>query len=171
MNWYKFAKDETYKQLVAKIKDVLRIHPLPLMLMDQYHIPIEDIDDHLDIEVADLDGRYAEGNGDRIRVDRSVLNKPNFVEEHFHYIMHEFFHWVKRRNEDLFYFNDEEEVQGFTLNIAWELLSGKTIDDIGRTIYPIIDGHFDREDEAREMYSKMLQEAQDIVNIVRRNNA
>jgi len=85
--------------------------------------------------------------------------------------MHEFFHWVKRRNEDLFYFNDEEEVQGFTLNIAWELLSGKTIDDIGRTIYPIIDGHFDREDEAREMYSKMLQEAQDIVNIVRRNNA
>lgn len=165
MSWYKIAQEHGERGSEERIKKILRSHPLFLKLMDEYHIPVEDLNNNLSITFVDLDGKFAEGNGREIRLDKSLLDDGNFLEDNFHYVVHEFWHWVKRRSEEIFYFNDEEEIQSFALGIAWELLRGQSVSSIAKTIYPIIQGHFDQEEQAMIMFKKMLTKAKELINV------
>ena len=88
MNWFKTAGDENF---VNKVKTILKKHKFIQTLSDYYHIPIEEVDSHLQIEVCDLNGKFAEGNGKLIRIDRQLL-EDDFFKENFHFVVHEFFH-------------------------------------------------------------------------------
>ena len=155
MSWYKLAQTAAAEQIVAQIKRQLRTSPFFLELLKEYHIPPEDVDNHLRIRFADLQGKFAEGNGEEIIIDEKLL-RGDFFRDNMHYVVHEFFHWLKRRAEAIFYFNDDEEIQAFTLAIAFEILGGRGEDEIMKKLYPIISGHFENDLDAQNMFAKML---------------
>jgi hypothetical protein len=126
--------------------------------MTEYKIPVEDVEDHLHIEFVDLKDKFAEGNGEEIRLDNSLLS-PDFLRQNFHFVAHEFFHWIKRRKEALFYFNDDEEVQAFVIAIAWELMNKRNPEEIQKKIAPIIQAHFQDREMTEEMYNDIFNKA------------
>jgi len=64
MGWFKESQNNIF---IQKVKAILKEHPFTKSIADYYHIPIEDIDTNLKIEIADLKGKFAEGNGNLIR--------------------------------------------------------------------------------------------------------
>ena len=163
MSWFISANNEHKAKIEQKIKQRLREHPFFQPIFEEYHIPVEDVDNHLKIIFTDLEGKFAAGNGEEIKLDNSLLEQ-DVLYNNFHYVVHEFFHWIKRRTEALFYFNDDEEIQSFSLAIAWELSNGKGIPEIQEIFLPIIAGHFHDESKAKSMFLKMLENAKDIIS-------
>ena len=155
MNWFKIA---SIKEIEDRIKKILKSHSFTKSIMDYYNIPIEDIDSHLAIEVCNLDGKFAEGNGKLIRIDRKLLKK-DFFKENFHFIIHEFFHWVKRRSEAKFYFNDPEEVQSFVMQMTWDLIQGQDREEVIKKIQPIIQTHFKDQMKFKNVFEEMVKKA------------
>ena len=168
MNWFKFSKND---KIINKIKEILKKHPFTKTLCDYYKIPISEIDNNMDVEIAELGGPFAEGNGKRIRIDPKIMKK-DFFEKNFHFIIHEFFHWIKRRSEDDFYLNDPEEVQSFVLQIVWKMINGDSEQDIKDNIFPIIQTHYKKNNKkAIEVFSKMLEQSKTIYRYyVEKNN-
>lgn len=158
MNWFKYSQ---YDNLASKIKDILKSNRFTIQLADYYHIPLSDIDDHMDIKVCELDGQFAEGNGKIIKVDKKLLDS-NFFTDNFHFILHEYFHWLKRRSEAKFYLNDPEEVQSFVIQIVWLMICGKCKEDIVNKIFPIIKTHYDEESRAKEVFMGMMEKAEEL---------
>lgn len=166
MSWYKKAQHNQQHVMIAKIKDILHTHRFFVKLMNDYHIPSDNIENNLKITFCNLQGKFAEGNGEEIKLDTRLLH-GDFFRDNFHFLVHEFYHWIKRRSEALFYFNDDEEVQSFTLGVAWELLNGKPEEKIAGIFYPIIAGHFKERANAKEMFAKILGQAKKIVSTYR----
>ena len=166
MGW--FLKAEV-NGLVSKIKKMLKTHPFTKAIAEYYHIPIDEIDKNLQIEICDLDDKFAEGNGKVIRINKKLID-DEFFEKNFHFVVHEFFHWLKRRSEDLFYFNDPEEVQSFVMQIAWELIDGKREEDVIKEIYPIIYNHYKDKDKFIKVFNDMMGEAKRLYKIYKANN-
>ncbi len=155
MGWFKESQNNIF---IKKVKDILKGHPFIKAIINYYHIPIKEIDSHLEIEVCDLNGKFAEGNGRLIRIDKKLLDE-DFFDSNFHFIIHEFFHWLKRRSEDKFYFNDPEEVQSFVLQMTWGLINGKSKEEVTRKIYPIIKAHFKNQKKCENIFNEMLSKA------------
>lgn len=161
MNWYKIAN---ILDFVTKIKNILKTDDFVKKLLAYYNIPISDIDNHLRIEVADLDDKFAEGNSTTIYLDKKILTE-DFFENNFHFVIHEMWHWIKRRSEKDFYFNDPEEIQSFVLAIVWELKNGKNEKQIQKALYPIIEAHFKDKSKAQNLFIKMYSEATRLLNV------
>jgi len=155
MEWFKESQNNNF---IQKVKDILKTHKFTISIADYYHIPLKEIDTHLQIEVCDLKGKFAEGNGKLIRIDKKLLD-DNFFKDNFHFIIHEFFHWLKRRSEDKFYFNDPEEVQSFVLQMTWNLISGKSKEEVVKKIYPIIKAHFKNNNKFENIFKEMIDKA------------
>jgi hypothetical protein len=166
MNWFKEANNDIFGK---KVKNILKKHPFTKSIADYYHIPIEEIDSHLEIEICDLGGKFAEGNGKVIRID-SRLMEDDFFKKNFHFIIHEFFHWLKRRSEEKFYFNDPEEVQSFVLQMTWELICGKSKEEVIEKVYPIINNHFSNITRAKEIFKQMIDKAISLYHIYKEQN-
>jgi len=160
-NWYTKANEQA---IISKIKNILKTSKLCIDLMQYYNIPVSDIDNHLTIEIRQLDDKFAEGNSSTIFLDEKLFN-GDFFNDNFHFVIHEFFHWVKRRSEKDFYFNDPEEIQSFTLAITWQLSHGKCEDFIRKTIFPIVQPHFKDQNEAQKLFEQMLSEAKRLVSM------
>jgi len=158
MNWYKIANK---KEMIDKIKNILKNNSFTKKLRNKYEIADEDIDNNMDIKIVDLCDDFAKGNGKEIMLDKSLFKGSfeNFLKNNFHFVIHEFFHWLKRRHENSFYFNDPEEIQSFILAIAWEMSVGRKDEDIVKKIYPIVEKHFDNKEESNKMFSEMLSKA------------
>ena len=165
MGWFKESQNNNF---IKKVKDVLKTHSFTRSIADYYHIPIEEIDTNLDIEICDLQGKFAEGNGKLIRIDRKLLDE-NFFNDNFHFIIHEFFHWLKRRSEDKFYFNDPEEVQSFVLQMTWDLINGKTKEEVIKKIYPIVKAHFKNDAKFKKIFEEMLNKAINLCKTYKEN--
>lgn len=162
MNWFKKSSNENF---VAKVKKLLKEHPFTKAISEYYNIPLSDIDNNLDIEIADLGGKFAEGNGKLIRLDKNVVN-DKFFTENFHFVIHEFFHWLKRRSEDKFYFNDPEEIQSFVLQMAWDIVAGNNPEKVAKKMYPVIKSHFKNDEQKLNMvFKEMLEKAIYLANI------
>jgi hypothetical protein len=161
MSWFKESQNNNF---INKVKEILRTHSFTKSIADYYHIPIEEIDTHLKIEVTDLNGKFAEGNGKVIRLDQKLLD-DDFFSENFHFVIHEFFHWLKRRSEEKFYFNDPEEVQSFVLQMTWNLISGKSKEEVVKKIYPIIKAHYENDNRFESIFKEMLDKAINLYEI------
>jgi len=162
MSWYTTSSDTKIPQGVeAKVKTILKKHQFFQNLLLSYHIPVEDIDNNLTIQIQDLKDKFAESDGEQIILSKKLFQHGEkfFFEHNFHFVAHEFFHWIKRRAEKRFYFNDLEEIDSFTLNIAWLLMSGYTPEMARKRIYPIVEGHFQDKSRAKELYITMEQDA------------
>lgn len=162
MSWYKKANNE---KIFSKIKDILKSNSFIVNLMTDYNIPVEDIDNHLDFEVKELEGKFAEGSGLVISLDPKLFAKNDFFKNQFHFVVHELFHWIKRRSEAKFYFKDSEEVQSFVLAIAWEIMAGKEIENIYKTIYPIIEAHFESDGNSKKVFEDMINQAKKLIEV------
>lgn len=160
MNWYN-KLDIDKSDFCEKVKNILRNHILCKNLMEHYKIDPSELDDNLDIEIKELKGKFAEGNGKIIRLDPKLF-EDNFYKDNFHFIIHEFFHWLKRRSEEKFYFNDPEEVQSFILAMTWDYCDGKNDKEIFDKFYEIIDGFYNEKDNAKEMVEDMMEKARTI---------
>lgn len=162
MNWFKKSSGNDF---IEKVKSTLKKHPFTQALASYYNIPISEIDKGLQIEIVDLGGKFAEGNGKIIRIDKKLM-QDDFFKENFHFVIHEFFHWLKRRSEDKFYFNDPEEIQSFVLQMAWEFVNGKDKKEVVEKIYPIIQTHFpDDGYKLNKIFKEMLEKAIYLANI------
>ncbi len=162
MNWYKRANSISEQELNQTLKDIIKSHRFFRKLMKEYNIPISEVDTGLIFKIADLGEKYAETNSREITFNSSLFTSGDFFKDKFFYFVHEFYHWIKRKAENLFYFNDPEETQSFTLSIAWEILKGNE-KTIFQTIYPIVKSHFKDENKAKEVFNKMVLEAKEIV--------
>lgn len=162
MGWYKQAN---YDIIFGKIKHILKSNSFINNLMNSYNIPIEDIDNNLDLEIKELDGKFAEGNGKLISLDPKLFKDKDFFENKFHFVIHELFHWIKRRSEAKFYFKDSEEVQSFVLAIAWEIMQGKRTEDIYTNVYPIIEAHFEDESDSKQLFNDMVNQAKKLIEL------
>ncbi len=162
MNWFKKSSNNDF---IAKIKKMLKGHPFTKALSEYYNISPSEIDNNLEIEIVDLDGKYAEGNGRLIRLNKKMVNE-DFFTDNFHFVIHEFFHWLKRRSEDKFYFNDPEEIQSFVLQMAWEIVAGKSAKEVKCKMYPVIKSHFKNDEQKLNMvFKEMLEKAIYLANI------
>ena len=85
--------------------------------------------------------------------------EDDFFKKNFHFVIHEFFHWLKRRSEEKFYFNDPEEVQSFVLQMTWELIQGKSKEMVIKTKYPIISAHFNSSNQSKDTFQEMLEKS------------
>ena len=155
MNWFKIAESDN---IVKKIKSILKEHSFTKLIANYYNISPQEIDDNLAIEICELEGKFAEGNGQIIRINEKLLDKE-FFKSHFHFVIHEFFHWVKRRSEQKFYFNDPEETQSFVLQMAWDLIQGKSEKEVSDTILPILQGHYKNKSKVGKVFNEMLNKA------------
>ena len=163
MGWYKKANKND--KIITKIKQILKSNNFINNLINSYNIPIEDIDNNLDFEIKELDGKFAEGNGVLITLDPKLFKDKDFFKNQFHFVIHELFHWIKRRSEAKFYFKDSEEVQSFVLAISWEIMQGKKINDIYKNIYPIIEAHFENEKDSKQLFQDMFNQAKKLIEL------
>jgi hypothetical protein len=164
MNWFKIANNDN---AVKEIKNILKTHPFLVGLADYYNISSDEIDNNLEIVVTRLDGDFAKGNGKKIFLDEELMD-DSFFRDKFHFVVHEFFHWLKRRYESNFYFNDSEEIQSFVLAITWQLINGKSKDDVVSSIFPIVKAHFKDGKKSLQMFSKMYEQAVYLSNIYKK---
>jgi hypothetical protein len=166
MDWY---KKENYTDISKKIKSILKNHPFIKEIMNDYNLDMSEIDDHLKIIIKLLQGKFAEGNGKEIIIDPKIL-KDDFFKNNFHFVIHEFFHWVKRRFEQKNYFKDNEEIKSFVLAITWELITGKNDNDIYKAIYPLVEPHFEKKEMSKQVFDDMLKRSKDLYNIYLKKN-
>ena len=162
MGWYKKANDE---KIFKKIKDILKSNSFIRNLLSEYNIPLEDIDNNLTLEIKELDGKFAEGNGLVITLDPKLFKEGDFFKDNFHFVIHELFHWIKRRSEAKFYFKDSEEVQSFVLAIAWEIMRGEDVKNVYENIYPIIEAHFENGNNSKKVFEDMVMQAKRLIKV------
>ena len=150
------------KNIIEKIKYTLKNNDFVKRMMEEYKIPLEDLDTNLSFKIEYLDGKFAEGNGHEIILDPKIITE-DFFEENFHFVLHELFHWIKRRVEAKFYFKDKEEVESFVISIVWLLLENKSDEEINKKIFPIIDSVFKDKKFSKIIFRKMLDRAKDLI--------
>jgi|TARA_Y100000310_G_C20592552_1_gene768842 DNA-directed RNA polymerase beta' subunit len=167
MNWYKSANKITEEDLNEKLKNLIKSNRLFLRLMDQHHVPVEDIDNNLEFKIQKLDGKHAEADAHQIIFNENLFTDNDFFENKLFFFIHEFYHWVRRRSEDRFYFNDPEEVESFALSVAWEILRGRERKDIEKSIYSIVQRHFKNKNKARKMFDKIFSRALKIISQIK----
>ena len=162
--WYREKQSNTKENINVRVKEILKNHPFFKILMDYYGVDYNDIDNHLDINIKKMDGKYSEGNGEEINLNEKLFNEDNLL-NNFHFIVHEFFHWIKRRAEDKFYFNDPEEVQSFVIAMTWELIRGKSKEDIKRFFAPIVFKYFTDKSKAQDTLEQMIEKSENLKNM------
>jgi hypothetical protein len=156
MNWYKLSNQE----LNNKLKDIIRHNSFMLKMLKNNSIPIDRIDKHLTFKIEDLDGKKAQSDSQTIIFDCKVFEN-NFVENGLHFLIHELYHWIIRQKEKNFYFADPEEIEAFSLGIAYELSKGLPLEAIAKIYYPIIQDHFDDKMDAKKLFQALVENAQE----------
>lgn len=161
MNWYKLSNQE----LNNKLKDIIRNNPFMLKMLKSNSIPVERIENHLTFEIKDLDGKKAQSDSKTIIFDKKVFEN-NFVENGLHFLIHELYHWAVRQKEKNFYFADPEEIEAFSLGIAYEISEGLPLEEIAKIYYPIIEDHFGDKQDAKKLFKALVLNAQEKIKFL-----
>lgn len=160
MNWYRKAQSNLDEPgLNEKLKALISSSPFFIHLFKTYDVPMDFIGKGLEFKIADLKGQYAKSKEGTIYLDDKILRSGKFFPDGIHFVVHELTHWLTRQRERECYFSDPEEVEAFTLGIAWEILRGKDKQYIHKVYYPIIRGHFDNDQQAMNLFEKFFQHA------------
>ena len=131
-------------------------------LMHDFEMDVSSLK-NLQIEIMPLDKKYAETDGDSMRLNEFLFDDGNFFKDFFFVVVHELVHWLSRKKEEEAYMNDPEEVLGFCASVAYEIERGTEIDAIWNLIYPKISWHFNDENDAREFFMNMIEKAQKLL--------
>jgi len=144
--------------VVEVIKQKLKQSRAIQKIFAQFEVSLDRLD-NLQIEIVPLEKKYAETDGEVMRINSSLFDDGDFFEKHFFIIAHEIVHWLSRVKEEDSYMNDPEEVLGFCSGIAYEIEQGTDPDIIWNRIYPKVEFHFHNEEDAREFFRNMYQKA------------
>ena len=156
MGWYKIS---TQNNINDCLKNIIKNNGFIRKMFDINSVPIDMIDTHLTFKFKNLKGKKALSDSKLIVFDENVFNNGIDSEENMHYLIHELYHWIKRQKEKTFYFADPEEIEAFVLGITYELLRGIPSEAIAKIYYPIIEDHFDENQDAQKMFKALLEKA------------
>lgn len=120
--------------------------------------------DDLKIEITDLEGKYAETDGECMRLNSMLFEDGDFLEKNFFVVPHEIVHFLSRKKEEKSYMNDPEERLAFVLSVAYEMECGLSLDVIWNKIYPKVKWHFHNEIDARTFFKSMVEKAREILH-------
>ena len=158
-SWYLSLKFASRQELNRRLKSIIRENSFFKKLFEEFSVPISKIDDNLTFQEKKLDGRYAQGNGEVIYINKRLLEEDGFFDDKIHLIVHELVHWLTRQREKSFYFTDPEEIDAFMYGMSYELLRGKKLKEVEQIFYPIISAHFDDKNNAKEAYKAFIRGA------------
>jgi len=160
MNWYKISTNIISEEdLNKKLKCWIKHNPYMLQLFRDAQVDIDEIDDSLRFEIKELKGEFAKADSDVIALNKKLFENECFFEDHLHFVAHEITHWLHRRAEDEWYFNDTEEFRGFAGAIGWEIFSGKDKKSIYEKFFSIILKHFKNKDSAKKFLDSIYNRA------------
>jgi len=161
MSWYRQAKvGLSQKELNVRLKKIVRESSFFQKLFEQYDVPMDKIDDELTFQAKKLHGRYAQGNGKFIFLNEKLFEDGRFFDERIHFVVHEMTHWLTRQREKQFYFSDPEEIDAFIFGMAYEIIRGKSELDIAKVFFPIIEDHFQKQQNAEELFHVLFSKAE-----------
>lgn len=165
MNWNKkssLSPEEV--SLNKKIKTLVKNSPFFKQLFMTFNVPLDRIDNSLDIRIVPLNGKNAKSNGKVIFINKKLYDRGDFIPNCLHFIVHELIHWLTRHREKDCYFTDPEEIQAFTMGMVWEILRGKGKEEIFKVYFPIIRAHFNNDEQALQLCEKFFAHAEEIKN-------
>lgn len=158
--WYIIAQTGMSNQeLNRKLKSIIRENPFFHKMFEEFDIPLDRIDDHLIFKAKKMHGIYAQGNGKYIFINPKLFEKGDFLEEKIHFIAHELTHWLTKQREKDCYFSDPEEISAFIFGIIYELLRGKSKQEIFHVLFPIIEAHFEQRQDAKQVFELLFKKA------------
>lgn len=159
MNWFKLAslsiKERDFNDF---IKNVIKKDPFFNKMFEIFDIPLDRLN-NVKFIIKKLNGKNAKSNSKLIILNKDLFDKAESLDDLVHYCLHEITHWLTRQKEKDCYFSDPEEIQAFSLGMAWELKRGKSKEDIYKIYYPIISKHFQDKEKANLIYNKILENA------------
>jgi len=158
--WYKFAKTGISEEdLNRELKDRIRKDMFFHRLFDDYGVSLDTIDNHLQFHIAELKDRHAHSKGEDIYLSNNLFSDGKFFDESLHFVVHELTHWLTRMREKISYFTDPEEIEAFTLGMTFEMLRGKSEQDIMSIFFPIIQGETNDPENAKKLFKSLLAKA------------
>lgn len=114
--------------------------------------------DKLEIQILDMEGKYGETDLHTMKLNSFLFTKGDFFRDYFFVPVHELIHWFFRFHEQ-HYFNDEEEVDGFVMSIAYEMESGSSLEEIFDKLYGKVSFHFHDKADAKEFFDALILKA------------
>lgn len=150
------------EQIAKIIKQKMASDLAVRKLFERFEIDVSRLNE-LEIQIVDLEGRYAETDDQRMSLDFGLFRGGNFFEDNYFVTIHELVHWLSRLKEKDAYFNDPEEVLGFVAAIASELQRGVDHDLMWNKIYPRVEFHFNNEHDARQFFEMSILKAQELL--------
>ena len=159
MSWFSFAESgQSSLDISRKIKRVIRTDPFFIRLFKKYDVPIDKVND-LVFKIKDLRGRHAQSNSKEIHLNSKLFEDGNFIKDRLHFVVHELIHWLTRQREKNYYFSDPEEIEAFTISMAYEIKNGKNKKQIFNTFFPIIKAHFENQSNAIKLFNAFYDTA------------
>ena len=162
MAWYISSKTKSSeKEINHRLKKILKTNKFFVDMFKAHSVPLDRIDDHLTFEIKELDGKKAQSDSKTIILNKKIVNNGDFFENGLHYVVHELHHWLTRQKEKNFYFADPEEIDAFSMGIAYEILRGKKPKEISEIYKPIIEDHFSEEKDANKLLKVLFYRAKE----------
>lgn len=149
-------------QIEKIIKDKLMNSQIVQNLLNEFELSKNRLN-NLSIKILPLDKKYAETDGESIRLNTILFDTENFFEDYFFVVIHELVHWFSRIKEEESYFHDPEEVLGFCASVAYEMEKGTDMDIIWNKIYNKVSWHFNDERDARNFFSNLIDKAKKLL--------
>jgi len=158
--WYVRAKTGLSKEeLNEKLKSFIRDSAFFHKMFDDYGISMDRIDNDLHFHLEPLDGMHARSKGKDVFLDDELFKDGDFFEDKIHFVVHEMSHWLTRLRENDCYFADPEEIEAFTLGMAYELLKGRGEREVAKLFFPIISKHLKISENADVLFGSLLTKA------------
>ena len=167
---YKYNKKKIdYDNLSLMIKNKIKNDNFLISIMKYYDLPESLIDSSMEIRFKNMsENEFAKADDQAITINKNLFN-GDVVKDNFHFIVHEFWHWVQRQHEKEFYFNDLEEIQAFVVQIAFFFKhyphdEARQLSEM--RIKPLIDAHFNDEKESDRLWDFLLSKAESLIGEV-----
>jgi hypothetical protein len=145
------------------IKKIIKRSPFFRKMFKAYDVDMDLMDEGLTFYVSDLGTKNAKANGKEIHINQKVIKENPKLEDVIHYIVHEMTHWLIRNREEDHYLFDPEEIDAFTLGMAYEIYRGTNQDKILKIYLPIFNKHFDDNYNAVKFFRKLYEKAKNLV--------
>jgi len=158
-------------EIAQKIKNELINSIVIQKLSKQLSVPAEIIG-RLNIQFVELEKEYAETDATTMKINKNLLKQEDFFDKYMLVFAHETVHYLifnsnirlkgdanKPVNHDKPYFNDDEEILGFEISIAYLLSKKYSPEEIKDKIYPKIEFHFKDKDAADQFYDIIYRTA------------
>jgi len=150
------------EQISHLIKKKMRGDLAVRKLFEKFEVDLDQLE-NLNIEIADLEGIYAETDLKSMVLDKGLFSDGKFWQNNWFVVVHELVHFLTRFKEDGAYFQDPEETLGMVGSIATELSRGTDMDQIWNLVYPRVSFHFHNESDAREFFIKSIEKAKQLL--------